>query len=177
MTLNLSLRLWAVMAEEERLTGSGPSLHSQEEAWTLRRLSQWETGESIPGLICPSSKSRAGICLPGRRQGQRSGASDLEEAKIGEDRSTTWVRGLQPGLGLLRTPKPVLFPHHVLVSSALCYQESILNRNLNGFCHDFWWEGIMLTFWATSTDEVITWKSSLWIPRSVLEILLTPGCL
>lgn len=60
MTLNLPLRLRAAMAaEEEWLTRSGPSLHGQEEVWTLRRLSQWETGESITTLACPSPMSRA----------------------------------------------------------------------------------------------------------------------
>lgn len=90
-TFNLSLRLLAARAkEEERLTGSGPSLHGQEEAWRLRRLSQRETGESTPGLTSPSSRSaaaplsgRSARGLPARPgRGPREAASGGAKQKV-----------------------------------------------------------------------------------------------
>lgn len=124
MTLNLPLRLRAAMAaEEEWLTRSGPSLHGREEVWTLRSLSQRETGESITTLACPSSMSRAREPppKPPPRKGKGLWRVDLEGKT---DTSDACVRSLQPRLGLLRTPETVLFPPSTRVGQ-LC---SLLSR-------------------------------------------------
>lgn len=138
------------MTEEKLLMGQDLHFSARKKPQEAEETLPKEKGEintpthSSSSLLGPGAQDALGICPLGARKGGegwewiRGGQTEVMLHDLRFPASLFWSQGYSLCWASSELQKHVFYPS-TSSSTAFWYKENILNRSLNGCCHDFWW--------------------------------------